>query len=109
MVPPGGVPVQPDQGTLAKPSEFTSSDIDVRDRMILPLSRRDVPGPIPRFDLGSLFLHLLLFDTVIVPSVALLDIAELGLNQALPKSQAGREGRNADPRSRGDDSEAWTT
>src|SRR5262249_39650750 len=34
---------------------------------------------------------------------------ELGLNQALPKSQAGRGGRNADPRSRGGDSEAWAT
>jgi hypothetical protein len=30
------------------------------------------------FDLGSLFLHLILFDQVIVPSLALLDIAALG-------------------------------
>jgi hypothetical protein len=33
----------------------------------------------------------------------------LDLNQALPKSQAGRGGRNADLRSRGGDSEARTT
>ena len=35
-------------------------------------------------------------------------ITRLALNQALPKSQAGREGRNADPRSRDGASEAWT-
>jgi hypothetical protein len=52
--------------------------MDIRDRVILPLHRHDVAGSVPRFDLGSLFLHLLLFDTVIVPSLALLDIAELG-------------------------------
>jgi hypothetical protein len=34
---------------------------------------------------------------------------ELVLNQALPKSHAGRGGWDADPRSRGGDSESWTT
>jgi serine/threonine-protein kinase len=50
---------------------------------------------------------------VITPHAAVpaqpLPASPLALNQALPKSQAGRGGRNADLRSRGGDSEARTT
>ncbi len=52
--------------------------MNVRDRVLLPLHRSDESGPEPTFDLGSLFLHVLLFESVIVPSLALLDIAALG-------------------------------
>lgn len=52
--------------------------MSIRDRVLLPLYRSDESGPEPTFDLGSLFLHLLLFESVIVQSLALLDIAALG-------------------------------
>ena len=49
----------------------------LRDRVLLPLLDRNAHGHEPTFDLGSLFLHLLLFEEVVVDSLALLDIAAL--------------------------------
>jgi len=34
----------------------------LRDRVLLPLVEREVRGRAPSFDLGSLFLHLILFE-----------------------------------------------
>jgi hypothetical protein len=51
--------------------------MSIRERVLLPLYRDDERGPEPTFELGSLFLNVILFETVIVPSLALLDVAAL--------------------------------
>lgn len=51
--------------------------MDIRNRVILPLYRKDISPSNPSFDFAPLLLNLLLFDEVIVPSLAFEDIAAL--------------------------------
>lgn len=60
--------------------------MEVRDRILLPLYKEDTQEKSPNFDLGSLFLNLLLFDTVIISSLALEDIAALAKSLGVGKT-----------------------
>jgi hypothetical protein len=61
--------------------------MDPRNRVILPLRFADQEASRAATDVSGLLLHLLLFDTVIVPSIRLLDIADaartIGLGQMM--------------------------
>lgn len=60
--------------------------MDIRNRILLPLYDEKSVSDTPQFDFGSLFLHLLLFETVIVPSLALEDIAALAKSIGAPSA-----------------------
>jgi hypothetical protein len=67
--------------------------MDPRNRVILPLRFPEQNESRRSTDVSGLLLHLLLFDTVIVPSIRLLDVAEaakaLGISQMIELIDTG--------------------